>query len=584
SAAGGEIFDFVSARESTDAIAGGPAFSSFTDKTVTIRGSNGRTYTQGVDFDIVPDVAGKATVRWRTESGYIAPPPGAAYTIDAQSSNGTVTTYNGTARSAIDQPQFNGTVSGGGTVAINNGGYTGVTASISSGGSLLLDWSGTANGPITPNPNVPQWTGNTNDVYTVEYTYNTNTFVLTDDGNGLLNALGLDLTDDAHFTAAQDAVMVLDGETITRSSNTIGESSKNELIKGMTITLKGLGRVQLDVEQDAEAAVKGVQTFLTAYNDLMSWINTRMTEKAVDENTKATLDSDDFRMKWGLLKGNSLLRSTKDTLRRLTSQVYTTSTTQRKSSAPVYGPMSQNGIVNPGIITVTVGARVLSLTISPDDTLQSIADRINSKEIDGENNPLFFDPDGQEYPIPFVKAVVESNQLTIQAGTDRPVSVGGNGAILRVLGVNYAYSTLSSVGLKLASTGAMSDQGKAGTLDFDSAVFMEALEANAEDVSLLMTNFAGQMQTYMDNMLKTSQIEVASGVTTAQGALAREINAIDTEIASIDKYLTEFDRRLESKRESLFTQFSSAETNLAKLMQQANWLASVTAQLQSASS
>jgi flagellar capping protein FliD len=96
---------------------------------------------------------------------------------------------------------------------------------------------------------------------------------------------------------------------------------------------------------------------------------------------------------------------------------------------------------------------------------------------------------------------------------------------------------------------------------------------------MLVTNVAGQMDTYMNNMIRASQIEVA-GEATAQGAVIREMNAIDAEISRIDKYLTEFDRRLTAKQESLAKQFGAAETSLAKLMEQASWLASVTSQLQ----
>jgi flagellar capping protein FliD len=85
-------------------------------------------------------------------------------------------------------------------------------------------------------------------------------------------------------------------------------------------------------------------------------------------------------------------------------------------------------------------------------------------------------------------------------------------------------------------------------------------------------------------MVKSSQKEVATGITTTQGAVVREKNAIDTEVASINKYLEEFQRRLDAKQASLERQFSAAETSLAKLIEQANWLSTVTAQLAATSS
>ena len=134
------------------------------------------------------------------------------------------------------------------------------------------------------------------------------------------------------------------GQEVERDSNDIGADYENELIKGVTMHLKGVGEVSLDIEHDAEKAVESIQSFVDSYNELMTWMNTRMTEKQLDEDTAATVDSDDFRMRWGLLHGNSLLRQTKSQMRSLTSQNFTFSFTQRKSSEEVYGTMGFNGL------------------------------------------------------------------------------------------------------------------------------------------------------------------------------------------------------------------------------------------------
>jgi flagellar capping protein FliD len=303
-----------------------------------------------------------------------------------------------------------------------------------------------------------------------------------------------------------------------------------------------------------------------------------MTEKEVDETKKATLDSDDFRMKWGLLRGNSLLRDTKGTLRQLTSQVYATAFDSRASRNAIYGTMSQNGIVNAGSFTIKSGNLIATISVRPEDTLQNIADRINSPQIDGVDNPFYVPaPKPDAEPTLSVKAAVENDKLVIKG--QQPV-LGGSNHVLASLGLSYEYNALSQIGLKLPSSGEKTTQGQTGELDFDSTAFMKALENNAEDVSMLVTSFAGAMQTFMDNTIKSSTKEVAAGVTAAQGSLMREINAINAEIQSIDKYLDDFERRLQTKQENLYKQFSAAEVGLSKMMQQASWLASVTAQLQ----
>jgi flagellar capping protein FliD len=600
-AEGGETFTFDITRSNQDVLTG-TSYADFAKGTATVQQPGSRVWREGVDFDILRNSSGEAVIQWYTGGGWDAPEPGSAYDLTLQKSDGTTTTISGISRDTED------------TVALPNGGkfvsephgthvitYNGQTMGVydgqtvdpaftpsldvgspdadNPGTKLRINWA-----TPTEAPEVHAKAPTYNTTYTVEYTYNANTFYLSDDGNGTLAALGLDLTDEDHYTAAQDAELLLDGEKVTRSSNSIGESYGNELIKGMTLQLKGIGQVSLDVSQNAESAVTALQDFVTAYNEVLDWINVRMTEEELDETTAATVDSDDFRMKWGLLRGNSLLRSMKDSMRRVTSQIYTAAFTQRGSRDAIYGAMSQNGVVNAGTFSVTAGGRTASIVVEPEDTLATIAAKINSPQLNGLNNPLFFDADGQAYSVPYAKAEVEDNKLIISAGTENQISLGGSTSVLSSLGLNYQYSALSQIGIKLASTGEMSTQGQSGELDFDTSAFMTALENNAEDVSTLVTSFAAQMETFVENMINSSQKEVASGVTAAQGAVVREMNAIDTEIASIDKYLESFEKRLETKQANLQAQFAAAEVSLSTMMQQATWLESVTAQLQASAS
>lgn len=577
----------LNVERNPDDILTSTTYADFVTGNVTVK-QGSKTYTRGVDFDVVQNTGGEAVIRWREEAGYDAPLPNSSYSITLQKSDGTTVSLTATrsVEDSLDLTQY-GLKGNGGALAgtISNIEYNGISMSGATDTSTLpndertIDWS-SPSGTQTQSTHVPKYASE----YTVEYTYNTNTFTLSDDGNGLLNALGLDLTDADHYTAAQDAVLLLDGERVTRSSNYIGADYNNELIKGMTLELKGAGRVYMDVSQDAEAAVTALQNFITAYNDVMDWINVRLTEKELDETKKATLDSDDFRMKWGLLAGNSVLRNAKSYMRNLTSRIYTSSFTSRTSGQAVYGTMSSNGLVNPGSFTVTVGARVATIVVNPGDTLADVAAKINNPKIDGEDNPLFYDAEGREYPTPYAKAEVVDNKLVITAGTDREVTLGGSSGVLNSLGLSYRYTSLTQIGIGNKSTGSMSTAGINGTLDFDTSDFMAALEDNAEDVSLLVTSFATETQSWLDNMIKSAQVDVTSGVTTAQGAVVREMNAIDAEIKSIDKYLAEFEARLKVKQEGLYAQFAAAEVNLSKLMQQASWLSSVTAQLQGAAS
>ena len=165
----------------------------------------------------------------------------------------------------------------------------------------------------------------------------------------------------------------------------------------------------------------------------------------------------------------------------------------------------------------------------------------------------------------------------IDAGTDRQVQVSG-APVLKALGMDYTYTGLYQMGFKTTSR----DHGKSGELEFSSKDYMKAMTKNAEEATDVMLAFAKDMQTFADGMLRSSAASGDSGKGAAKGAVVRTIDGIDTEIKSINKYLKTFEQRLQKKKETLFKRFSEAERNLSKLMQQASWLNSVTAQLDAA--
>ncbi|GHS85957.1 hypothetical protein AGMMS49957_03150 [Synergistales bacterium] len=583
-------------------------YADFADGTATITSASTRIYRQGVDFDIVPDGA-QAQIRWREDSLYIAPAPGEEYTLSLTKADGTDFTSGALTMASVDNVNLanfdiGAATTGGvltGTLAVSgyapydpaatsaNGNYVITVPNATNNTTFSIDWAriAAATPPATPPPfgmaaSTPRNTPAYGADYTVTYTYNTNEFSFSDDGNGTLAALGLGKTDADHYSAGQDAILMLDGEKITRSSNVISADNKNELIKGMTIELKGIGRVSLDVEQDAEAAVTAMQGLVTAYNDIISWINIRSTEKELDETTKSTVDSDDFRMKWGLLRGSSVLRNTKESMRRLMSQIYSPAFTTKTSRKGVYGDLGLNGLVADRTITISNGGdRVLSLFVSPADTLKDVMERINYRTTDsGRPNPLNdYNEDDPSKTVFHVKATVENGQLTLTANSGS-ATIGGSVEALSAMSINYSYNTLSQIGVKMASSGTMSSDANAGMLDFDTSAFMEALTNNAADVADLMTTFAAQMQTYVDNTIKMSQSEIGAGVVAVQGSLAREMNALDDEMARIDKYLSEFSAKQTEKERKLRAQYATSETTLAKYMEQANWLSGVVSQLQ----
>lgn len=104
--------------------------------------------------------------------------------------------------------------------------------------------------------------------------------------------------------AAQDAVVVVDGITVTKSSNVITDA-----LEGVTLTLKATNNgspTTLDVSTDNEAIKAKIEAFTKAFNDLNSLIRTE---------TSFNADSG----KAGTLNGDSAVRSVRDQLRQIAS-------------------------------------------------------------------------------------------------------------------------------------------------------------------------------------------------------------------------------------------------------------------------
>ncbi len=608
---GGETISTTLKRSATDAaFSPSVTLDDLDGGTVTIT-QGMKTFYKGVDFNLADDADGNAVIEWISDDkgGYewFYPEAGTSYTVNITDSNGNSTSYTGRKNSSdtLDMADL-GMTTANGSISLkygdglsykldaptqyetdDDGNYkldengdripvadTDGHAAIRSAYSTDITKSGTEfnfrwlTPPLTSHSDLPSM----NDEITVEYEYDANTFDLEDDSDGdLLYALGFvksDKTTYDDYTAAKNAILDVDGEEVERDSNDIGADYENELIKGVTMHLKGLGEVSLDISHDAEKAVTSIQSFVDSYNDLMSWMNTRMSEKQVDEDTKATIDSDDFRMRWGLLHGNSLLRNTKSQMRSLTSQNFTFSFTQRKSSEEVYGPMSFNGLRTSSTLRLRIGTKYVDVTIDPTDTLETIVKKISDDTKGGAMNDIYYDDNGEKLKTPLLKAVVENDRLVIQSSSNDEITMSGSAA-MNALKMNYTYKGLYQIGIESTSD----DYGKSGELVFDESEFMEALEDNPDEVQALMLKFVGNFDTWIKSMLSSS----SSGETS--GTLTREIENIQSQIDNINEYLENYQERLDRMEESLRTRYANTETQFSKLSQQANSIAAILNQL-----
>jgi flagellar hook-associated protein 2 len=199
--------------------------------------------------------------------------------------------------------------------------------------------------------------------------------------------------DEWEFTAgsyrnASDAVFEIDGVEVTRSTNTI-----DDIIANVTLELKGLGQVRMNVVHDLTETTENIQTFVDSYNAVMEWINYYVSQKQdaanrVDEtdHLSSILRESKGNTVFGVLHGDQLLWSIKNQLRsRISNPIATLS-----------GSLMSRKVVNPasamnirGSFHVYAGGKASRIDIIPGDTLEDIQKKLQDAQdifsLDGQN-------------------------------------------------------------------------------------------------------------------------------------------------------------------------------------------------------
>lgn len=377
-------------------------------------------------------------------------------------------------------------------------------------------------------------------------------FTFTDDDN-ILEGLGiLDNTKAVAFEldAAQDAELIIDGLTVTRETNEI-----TDLIDNVTLNIVGPGKVAMDITLDAQNAVEGVQEFVGAYNEIMDWINIRLSEETVKD------PKSDFERKWGLLHGDSMLWQAKSQLRSLVATPLNVSFTSRTSNQLYrqFGPLTSNDyeavIRNDTSFTLYHGGKQATIDVKVTDTWDTLAAKINSA-VDNDSGEAMG-----------LKASVTEGRLTLSG--KEGVTVADPGNFLSRTGLRTV-TQASQIGVFTEEA----DFGKSGKLEFSTDDLMAALTANPNQVAEFASQLMGKLDTFIGDMADASTVQVGTTVA-VKGKVAGQIQTWQSEISNLDKRISDFQARLEQKRMRLLTQFSAAETNLAKLNEQLSWLTSV---------
>ncbi|PWC59299.1 flagellar hook protein FliD [Azospirillum sp. TSH7] len=112
---------------------------------------------------------------------------------------------------------------------------------------------------------------------------------LTDGGDGVLSSLGLTDSDGTiknELVAVQDAIVEIDGVTITRASNTIDDA-----IEGVTLNLYSASpdtAISMEVSTDLSSIKSAITSFVDAYNEYRDFV---LTQQATTSDGTASSDA-----------------------------------------------------------------------------------------------------------------------------------------------------------------------------------------------------------------------------------------------------------------------------------------------------
>lgn len=132
---------------------------------------------------------------------------------------------------------------------------------------------------------------------------------LTDDGNVLVTLGLLEKTLAHEIDLAQDAQFTIDGVAMTRPSNAVDDAIEN--VQLQLLGLSGAEGVRVTIERDTAATISAVESFVTAYNRAIDFINQH---QSFDTETE----------QGGLFFGSPAIMNFEATLRRQVSDLVAT--------------------------------------------------------------------------------------------------------------------------------------------------------------------------------------------------------------------------------------------------------------------
>jgi flagellar hook-associated protein 2 len=127
------------------------------------------------------------------------------------------------------------------------------------------------------------------------------------------------------------------------------------------------------------------------------------------------------------------------------------------------------------------------------------------------------------------------------------------------------------------------EYGKSGYLEFDSEKFFSKVQEDSGIVSNVMLTFMRDLDSYIGNLVDSSQIVVGGQIVT-KGRIAAALNSIDTEQSTLNERIAKLEKDLETKQTAMYKQYSDMEVAIQKLNAQMSAVSNFMSSMSSSSS
>jgi flagellar hook-associated protein 2 len=346
-------------------------------------------------------------------------------------------------------------------------------------------------------------------------------------GDDVLTSIGVTSSDGSfanQIQAAQDAIVTVDGITVTSSSNTL-----TDVIPGVTLNLDGVtsggNTITLTIAQDTSSVTSAVESFITAYNNLHNYMA-----------QQETVDSTGSVSSTSYLFADTTLRALND---ELNSLITGSSATADSSSSSAITYLSQLGIT-----LDSSNELVLSDSTALSDALSTNASAVQSffqSSYSTSNKSLLLMSNESTSSLSFTLDITaDSSGLT-------GVTVNGQSGLFTVSGNELIGATGTAYAGLTFAISATSDTSVTVSLKQGLADSLVSLANEYGDTSTGLLEKQISSLTTLDTTLSARSAQIRSDASTYETSLINKYATMETEISAAKIVQQEIEAVLNAK-------------------------------------